>query len=72
VNGSGDIVGSLRTDNGLQHQAVIWRSGGTTQVLGTSGVNSYAYGVNDLGQVVGRESGVGAMLWDTATGQRHD
>jgi probable HAF family extracellular repeat protein len=58
INDNGDVVGYANTSNGLMH-AFLYTSGAMTD-LGTLApglpnwsINSYAYGINNSGQVVG-------------------
>jgi probable HAF family extracellular repeat protein len=67
INDLGQVVG-WSTNNGLE-QAFIWDSMGGMRALGTNN-ESRAYSVNDHGQVVGIEFGVGGFLWDEASGVR--
>ena len=54
INEAGDIVGSANAGGVDLGHAVIW-SGGSVQDLGTLGTGAYseAWGINNLGQVVG-------------------
>jgi probable HAF family extracellular repeat protein len=72
INDAGVIVGSANAGGGDLGHAVMW-SGGSVQDLGTlsDGFSSEAYGVNNLGQVVGWAgtlSGTHGFLYSAATG----
>ncbi len=53
MNGSGLVVGAAQTASGAWH-ATLWEGGAVTD-LGTlaGGSQSFAYGVNDAGRIVG-------------------
>ena len=51
ISATGEIAGSAQLANGTIHAFVF--NGGTLTDLGTLGGSSYAYGVNDAGEVVG-------------------
>lgn len=70
VNGSGAIAGYAMDGNGA-FQAYTWWPGGAYTVLGTlGGRNSYAFGMNDSGQVVGNSTTAPgysrAFVWDSS------
>lgn len=58
VNDSGQVVGSMRTDNGQWH-AVVWETATAPKDLDNGRGNSEAYGINNSGRVVGQCSFVG-------------
>ncbi len=51
INNLGQVVGDSKTSSGQEH-AFLYSNGAMTD-LGNSGASSYAYGVNDSGQVAG-------------------
>ena len=62
INDSGEVAGHAQTTSGYLH-ATVWRTERVIQDLGTlNGGNSYAYGLNDAGDVVGY-SGSDAFLY---------
>jgi len=68
INNHGQVVGG-KTVSLLTTNAFIWSQDGGLVSLGTfGGYNSYAYGVNDHGQVVGRYDGYTAFFWDPVDG----
>lgn len=80
VNNHRDIAGYTLI-NGSSYQAFVQTSGGNTIWLGTLGVpstatlaSSLAYGINDLGEVVGYStsplSSTEAFIWSSALGMR--
>ena len=55
-NSAGQIVGYSNTLSGQNH-AFLWDAVNGLQDLGTlGGLTSYAYGINDAGQIVGKAS----------------
>jgi probable HAF family extracellular repeat protein len=52
INAFGEVVGRSMTTGNSADRAFIWDGNGGIRDLGV-GVNSYAYGINDAGQVVG-------------------
>jgi len=61
INNNGVIVGNGKNADGKQ-RAIIWGAGGGLTMLDTlGGNNSRAFGVNDLGQVVGSSAVVGGV-----------
>jgi len=81
INNAGDIVGTSYTGSNFVRHAFLY-SGGSISDLGALGVNrfgsdySYAYGMNDKGQVVGVSSIPGAemhksaFIWDSVNGMQ--
>ena len=56
INASGQVVGYATSSDGSTQHAFIWSSAtGMTDINGAA-ASSYAYGVNDVGQVVGSVS----------------
>jgi probable HAF family extracellular repeat protein len=53
LNQTGDVAGYEGTSDGTFH-AFLWHNGVMTDLDTLGGNNSYAYGINDLGQVVGQ------------------
>ena len=75
VSDSGIIVGKSYADYAHYDCAVIWDSAGAIRSLGLmGGVRSFAFGINNLDQVVGywQESGgwTRAFIWDEQSGFR--
>jgi probable HAF family extracellular repeat protein len=73
LNNLGQVVGGASV-GGSSH-AVLWQAGSTTPTdLGTLGGDSYAQGINDAGQVVGRygdpfnSGNSNAFIWDAVNG----
>jgi probable HAF family extracellular repeat protein len=78
VNDAGQVVGTSSVAGGNLH-AFLWTPNVANGTVGTmvdldpSGTNSEAYGFNDRGDVVGQHDvpgGVGAFIWNAATGMR--
>jgi probable HAF family extracellular repeat protein len=76
INDGGDIVGSANAGGTDVGQAVLWTAG-TVRLLGTLAAGDYsdAWGINNLGQIVGTSYtaggsllGVHGFLYTTATG----
>ena len=68
INNHGQVVGGMTTIPMIAN-AFIWSQDTGLVSLGTfGGYNSYAYGVNDHGQVVGRYDGYTAFFWDPVDG----
>ncbi len=68
VNGSGEAVGAATGTNAAINHAVLWR-GGTSQDLGSLGgpdFNSSAYGINNLGVIVGESEISGGSMYPHA------
>ncbi len=62
VNISGQVVGVSQSSNGLSSQAFLY-SGGQMQAIGTlGGTYSWAYGINNAGQIVGQNSTASGYL----------
>ncbi len=75
INNRGQVVGYV--DSITTARAFIWSAGGGVKWLPTlGGMSSYAYGINNNGDVVGSSqtsSGVShAFIWTAADGQMHD
>lgn len=73
MNNNGQIVGWAHNSSGWHHATLFSGTGGGNTDLGTlGGGGSVAYGINDLGQVVGYSngsfSGTEAFLWKSDTG----
>jgi probable HAF family extracellular repeat protein len=76
INDAGDVVGSANSGGVDLGHAVLWPASGGVQDLGTLGTGAYseAWGVNNLGQVVGHSSvsgggfGVHAFLYTAGQG----
>lgn len=63
LNENGQIAGHCKLANGLNH-AVLWQNGLVTDLDTLNPTrNSYAYGINNFGQVVGFGTG-GGQLWE--------
>ncbi len=67
INEQGSVVGWSSLLDGTD-RAFIWDSVDGMQDLGIS--ESRAFGINDLNDVVGMQSGVGGFLWSPTTGQQ--
>jgi probable HAF family extracellular repeat protein len=66
INERGHIVGTI--GGYYNPKAVMWDDDGSILAMNTTpGVFSYAYGINNRGQVVGYTYGRGAVLWEDAT-----
>jgi probable HAF family extracellular repeat protein len=66
INAAGQVVGIQLTDGHLR--ATVWRNGMTTDLGALPGTDSYAFGINTAGQMVGHSqqtlgSGDHATLW---------
>src|SRR6516162_8448759 len=75
LNNVGQAVGGAPI-SGASH-AVLWMAGSPTPTdLGTLGGDSYAFGINDSGKVVGRygdpfnSGNTNAFMWDSTNGMR--
>ena len=55
INNSGEVIGYGYLSGNTYYHAFIY-SGGTMHDIGTGGIDSYAEGINDAGQVVGYAS----------------
>jgi probable HAF family extracellular repeat protein len=73
INNVGQIVGysSLASSDVVQH-ATLWEGGKVTDLGAASGGNSWAYGINDAGQIVGASLPAGdtsqhATIWTNGT-----
>ena len=64
INNLGEIAGSAQMASGQSH-AVVWKDGKTID-LGAQHGNSDATGINDKGQVVGRDLSA-VTVWDGNT-----
>jgi probable HAF family extracellular repeat protein len=68
INSSGQIVGYSETGDGFYHAFLytgVPGAGGSMVDLGTLGGNSYAYGINDHGVIVGQSEIVsGTHAWE--------
>jgi uncharacterized membrane protein len=69
INNSGQIAGWSKTSSN-EVRAVVWEyqgadEGWTTTVLGEAGLDSFAFGINGKGDVVGQEGGL-PLLWERA------
>lgn len=63
INNAGEIIGDAYQAGGLSHHAVLWSAGVPIDLGTLGGPQSFAYGINGRGQVVG--------VSDTATGRLH-
>ena len=77
VNDRGDVVGYSETADGTT-RAFVWTASTGMQDLGTLGEGSFAYDINNHGQVVGEtfvtvDSSwvMSAFVWTASTGMRH-
>jgi uncharacterized membrane protein len=53
VTNNGLVAGTVVTDSGLAH-AVVWSRGGVMTDLGTQGLNSMAFAINESGVTIGQ------------------
>lgn len=73
INRNGDIVGAMTTKrNNVEwyDRACLWRNGTLTDLGTLAGSHSYAYGINDAGQITGvsfnsNDTSSQAFLWST-------
>lgn len=73
INNNGDVAGAMITKrNNVEwyDRACLWRNGTLTNLGTLSGNNSYAYGINDAGQVAGisftaNDANSRAFLWNS-------
>jgi probable HAF family extracellular repeat protein len=65
INSLGQVVGYSQIANGVQH-ATLWNGTAATDLGSLSGSSSFAYGINNAGQVVGTSNGH-ALLWSGST-----
>lgn len=68
INDLGQVVGDCRTYDHVTRCAFIWDSTGGTRSLDFGGE---ALDINNEGQVVGYESGKGAVVWNQAKGLQY-
>jgi len=73
-NEMGQVVGWAQTANNAGYHAFVWDDIHGMQDLGTLGFDTYAYSINESGQVVGQlqtfDYRQHAFLWDAAHGMR--
>lgn len=72
INNNGQVAGFLFSSSGLASSAVVWNSGVPTTLDPLSGGSAtYAYGINDAGQVAGQSDTTGgsmpAVIWNGTT-----
>jgi probable HAF family extracellular repeat protein len=69
INDAGQVVGWSKTADGKTH-AFLWENGIMTDIGTFQGQDTYAYGINEKGQVIGRSYWGSAFIWDKMNGMR--
>ena len=75
INKNGDVVGAMvakRNNVEWYDRACLWRNGSLTDLGTLAGNYSYAYGINDVGQITGvsftgSDTNTRAFLWSSGT-----
>lgn len=70
INDAGQVVGYSQTSGNAKYNATIWNTDSETN-LGTNSNDSFAYAINNAGNVAGRtnleNAGFGATIWNEAS-----
>lgn len=70
INNTGQVVGYAQTSGNTNYNATIWNADSVTN-LGTTSNDSFAYSINNAGNVAGRtnleNAGFGATIWNEAS-----
>jgi probable HAF family extracellular repeat protein len=71
LNNRGEVLGTSQRDPGSPYRSFVWRDGVVTDLGSLGGPNTYAFDINDRGQVVGYshtpEELVRAFRWQDGT-----